>query len=104
MPLPLEAAEEATADGRIIRLPLRAEQVRVEKQTVIRERVVVRSRHVEEVARVAAPVRRERLRVETKMDADAERSDTEPRDAPRQPAQGSAGSESAGEDDDFRMR
>ncbi len=69
-PRPLEAKLEPAPRGWTVRLPVRAEEVRVEKQTVVVEEVVVRTRPVQETVRVDETVRREELRVETTGDVD----------------------------------
>ncbi|HEY0584131.1 MAG TPA: DUF2382 domain-containing protein, partial [Chloroflexota bacterium] len=60
----LEAAVERSGQSWTIRLPLRREELRVEKRTVIAERLIIRRQTVADVARVQANVRREELRVE----------------------------------------
>jgi hypothetical protein len=62
--LPLEAAIERSPRGWVIRLPVRAEELVVEKQWVVAEEVVVRTRPVEEVVEVDETVRREELKIE----------------------------------------
>ena len=69
--LPLEATRTIDGRGWLIRLPVRAEQVRVSKQVVVRERVSVRRQLVPGLARVQAEIRRERLRVDTSGDVRA---------------------------------
>ena len=61
----LEARIERTASGWSIRVPLRREEVVVEKRTVLAERVVIRRSAVEDVRHVDATVKRERLRVDS---------------------------------------
>ena len=63
-PLPLEAAIERWPRGWVIRLPVGAEELVVEKQWVVAEQVVVRTRPVEDVVQVDETVRREELKVE----------------------------------------
>jgi Domain of unknown function (DUF2382) len=63
--LPLGAARSRSGQGWVIRLPVRAEEVMVTKEVVVRERVVLRRRELDDVARVEATVRRERLQVAT---------------------------------------
>jgi uncharacterized protein (TIGR02271 family) len=67
---PLDAHLERTPDGWHIRLPLRREEVQIDKRTVVAERVVIRRAAVAEVRHVEADLRREQLRVEG-LDADA---------------------------------
>src|SRR5438067_5459698 len=68
--LPLEATGEPWGGpwgaNWSVRLPLRAEQISIEKQTVVVENVVVRRRLQKEVVRQDDAVRRERLRLETR--------------------------------------
>jgi uncharacterized protein (TIGR02271 family) len=60
--LPLEGSP-TLADGTwSIRLPVRAEHVTTSKQTVVRERVRIVRRRVEDIAHVEAKLRREELR------------------------------------------
>ena len=61
----LDAHIERTANGWYIRLPLRREDVRIDKRTVVAERVVIRRASVEDVRRVEADLKRERLRVDS---------------------------------------
>ncbi len=62
--LPLEARVERAGSGWRVRLPVRAEEVQVEKQSVVAEHVVVRRRTAEERARVDAALRREELDID----------------------------------------
>jgi uncharacterized protein (TIGR02271 family) len=55
---------ERTRDGWSIRLPLRREEIVVDKRTVVGERVVIRRAAVDDVRRVEASVRREELRTD----------------------------------------
>ena len=73
-PLPLEARIEPTAGGWSIRLPLRAEDVAVDKRTVVAETVTVRRGQVEEVIQRDETIRRERLRIETEGNLEVTRS------------------------------
>jgi len=56
------------APGWRLRLPVRAEQIAVDKQLVVYERVVVRRRELHELERIDATVRREELQVHTEGD------------------------------------
>ena len=80
-PLPLEATTEswlgAWVGGWAARLPLRAEEVTIDKQTVVVEEVAVRRRQFKEVVRPSETVRREELRLETAGELEA----TQPIDA-----------------------
>lgn len=60
--LPLDAHVEATDGCWSIQLPVRAEQITVEKQTYVAERVIVRRREAREAVRHDDTVRREELR------------------------------------------
>jgi stress response protein YsnF len=62
--LPSEARIDRSESGWSIRLPLRREEVRLEKRTVVGERVVVRRARVSDVARIQGTIKREELRVE----------------------------------------
>jgi stress response protein YsnF len=62
--LPHEAHIDRLESGWSIRLPLRCEEVRLEKRTVVGERVVIRRARVPDVARVQSSVNREQLRIE----------------------------------------
>ena len=73
----LDAHIERVAGGWHIRLPLRREDVRIDKRTVVAERVVIRRASVEDVRRVEADLKRERLRVDS-HDPDA----TQPLETP----------------------
>jgi stress response protein YsnF len=61
------------AGGWEITLPLRAEHVTIEKQSVVVEEVVVRRRPLEEVVHLENTVQLERLRLETRGDLEATR-------------------------------
>lgn len=74
-PLPLEAMQSRTDQRWTVRLPVRAEQVSVSKQVIVRERVVVHRRTVEDVARVDGQVSREVLRLETESEVELESID-----------------------------
>lgn len=67
------AVERAASGGWVVRVPLRREDVRLEKRTVIGERLLIGRRQVEDVEHVEADLRRERLRVEGE-DIDATQS------------------------------
>ncbi len=80
-PLPLEATTEpwlgAWVGGWAARLPLRAETITIDKQTVVVQEVAVRRRQFKEVVRPSETVRREELRLETAGELEA----TQPIDA-----------------------
>ena len=74
--LPLDARVERAGSGWRVRIPVRAEQVHVEKQSVVAEQVVVRKRTTEERARLDADLRREELEVDS--DGASAYDETEP--------------------------
>jgi uncharacterized protein (TIGR02271 family) len=55
-------------EGQEIRVPIKEEQVKVEKQTVVAEEVSVGKRKVKDTEHVAADLRKEEIKVETKGD------------------------------------
>jgi stress response protein YsnF len=63
--LSLEAHQESSPSGWTCVLPLRAEQITVEKRLVIRERIVVRTQAVEGTVRIEDAIQREQLQVST---------------------------------------
>jgi len=72
--LPLDGRLEPLGRGWLLRLPLRADRITTEKQTVVAERVVVRRKPREEVAHISETVRREELQVETRGSLRARRA------------------------------
>jgi hypothetical protein len=66
--LPLQALVETTAYGCTIRLPVRAEHVRVDKWPVVVEQVLVHKAQVDDTVRLDESVRREALRVDAEGD------------------------------------
>ena len=90
-PLPLNHRVEHFDDGTLIRFTLRTEEVRIEKQTFVAERVALRKTRVRETEAVRETVRREELVVNA--GGDVERTQpldvTQPvgrREAPPRPA------------------
>jgi len=71
--LPLEASIERSPQGWSIRLPVRAEQVEIEKRVVVVEEVVVGRQRVEDVVRIEATTQREYLDVEAEGGLDIQR-------------------------------
>jgi uncharacterized protein (TIGR02271 family) len=67
-------------EGEEIRVPVREEQVRLDKEAVVTEEVSIGKRPVTETEHVAGTVRREEVRVETEGDVDVRKDD-----APRTP-------------------
>ena len=63
--LPLQAAVDAPVGGWVVRLPVRAEQVTVTKESVVIEDVRVWRASHEETRQVKASVREERLHVDS---------------------------------------
>ena len=61
--LPLQASSIGGERGYVARLPVRAEDITVEKRTVVYERVAVERRELPDVERLDASVRREKLHV-----------------------------------------
>lgn len=66
--LPLEARVAPESGGWVVRLPVRAELIQLEKTVAVYERVVVREEIAQAVAHPSATVRREELRIETRGD------------------------------------
>lgn len=59
-----------------IRIPVKEEQVRVEKDMVVKEEVKIGKRKVQDTEQVAATVRKEQLRVESEGDANVRNTGT----------------------------
>ncbi|HEY3108498.1 MAG TPA: DUF2382 domain-containing protein [Chloroflexota bacterium] len=71
-PLALDArVERGVGGGWRVTIPLRAERVRANRQTVVREEVVLRRRMVSGVERIEGSVAGEKLRVEADGDIEA---------------------------------
>jgi len=64
------ASSSAIRPGEEVRIPVREEQVRVEKTPVVKEEVTVGKRKVQETEHVGGEVRKEEVRVEKKGDVD----------------------------------
>jgi len=64
------AATEGIVEGDEIRIPVREEQVKVSKEAVVTEEVKVGKRVVQGTERVSGKVRKEKVKVEKKGDAD----------------------------------
>jgi uncharacterized protein (TIGR02271 family) len=62
------AAGAIESDARDIRIPVREEEVSVEKRPVVKEEVTVGKQTIHDTKRVSADLQREELRVETKGD------------------------------------
>lgn len=80
--LALEASGGFSERGWSVRLPVRAEQIRIDKQAVVYERVVVSRRAIEEQARLQAKVRREELWVSGQEDETGRGAPTRQADRP----------------------
>ena len=72
-----QPTDQPVGEGETYRVPVRDEQVSVEKQAVEREEVGMGKRPVEETKRVSDTVRREEARVERTGDANVRGSDAE---------------------------
>ena len=64
-------------EGEELRIPVREEQVIVEKQPVVKEEVTIGKRTVQDTERVAGTVRKEEIRGEREGDVDV-RGDVDP--------------------------
>lgn len=73
--LPLQARREVFGEGLMIRLPVRAERIAVDKEAVVTETVEVETKEVQDVVQVSDTVRREQVHIETHGDIEAERPD-----------------------------
>ena len=60
--LPIEGKPVLDQDGWSVRLPVRAEEISISKQSVVKERVRLQRKRIQDVARVGSSLRRERLR------------------------------------------
>ncbi len=69
-PIGAPGAAPELRPGEEVRIPVREEQVTVEKHPVVKEEVMVGKRVVQEAERVGGEVRREELRVEREGDVD----------------------------------
>jgi uncharacterized protein (TIGR02271 family) len=61
-PLPIEGTPVLDHDGWSVRLPVRTEEIIISKQSVVTERVRVQRKRIQDIERVDAVARRERLR------------------------------------------
>ena len=76
-PVERRPADRPVGEGEEIRVPVHEEQVRVEKEPVVKEEIEVGKRQVQETEQVSGTVRREEARVES--EGDVERREGEPR-------------------------
>ena len=76
---PVEArpSDRPIGEGEEIRVPVREEQVTVEKQPVVREEIELGKRQVQDTERVTGEVRREEARIEREGDVDVRGEGTE---------------------------
>ena len=92
---PDETITELGADQDITRIPVREEQIVLQKRVIVREYVTVTKRIVEQTRQVSGTIRREEPRVETKGNAPVSSADGVPVD--REPmAVGSVGDGQSG--------
>ena len=82
--LPLESSLQPAANGWSLSLPVRAEEVAVDKQAVVAEEVAVRPERVQDVVHVEETVQREELHVEAHGDIEVDRRGTGGRDSDQQ--------------------
>jgi len=73
-PLPLAAQAEPNNGGWVVRLPLRAEQVAVDRELYVAERVTVHRNQVAHTVKVHDTVAREELRVDVVGDLERRES------------------------------
>jgi len=76
-----QPSDTPIGEGETYRVPVREEQVTVDKQPVVREEVSLGKRQVQETQRVSDTVRREEARVERQGDVDVRGDDTDIRDS-----------------------
>jgi len=80
--LPLEGIPELLPHGVVLRLPVRAEQVTVQKQVFVVEEAVVRTAHSRRVVRIEDDAQREDIAVDSSGNLDIVDS---AEDSPRRP-------------------
>ncbi|TME64925.1 MAG: YsnF/AvaK domain-containing protein [Chloroflexi bacterium] len=76
-----QPSDTPIGEGETYRVPVREEQVTVDKQPVESEEVSLGKRQVQETQRVSDTVRREEARVERQGDVDVRGDDTDIRDS-----------------------
>jgi len=76
-----QPSDTPIGEGETYRVPVREEQVTVDKQPVVREEVSLGKRQVQDSQRVSDTVRREEARVERQGDANVQGDDTGVRDS-----------------------
>ena len=75
-----QSSDTPIGEGETYRVPVREEQVTVDKQPVVREEVSLGKRQVQDSQRVSDTVRREEARVERQGDVNVQGDDTDVRD------------------------
>jgi uncharacterized protein (TIGR02271 family) len=76
-----QPSDTPIGEGETYRIPVREEQVTVDKQPVVREEVSLGKRQVQDSQRVSDTVRREEARVERQGDVNVQGDDTDIRDS-----------------------
>jgi len=76
-----QPSDTPIGEGETYRVPVREEQVTVDKQPVVREEVSLGKRQVQDSQRVSDTVRREEARVERQGDVNVQGDDTDIRDS-----------------------
>lgn len=76
-----QPSDTPVGEGETYRVPVREEQVTVDKQPVVREEVSLGKRQVQDSQRVSDTVRREEARVERQGDVNVQGDDTDIRDS-----------------------
>ncbi|TMC42593.1 MAG: YsnF/AvaK domain-containing protein [Chloroflexi bacterium] len=76
-----QSSDTPIGEGETYRVPVREEQVTVDKQPVVREEVSLGKRQVQDSQRVSDTVRREEARVERQGDVNVQGDDTDVRDS-----------------------
>jgi len=76
-----QPSDTPIGEGETYRVPVREEQVTVDKQPVVREEVSLGKRQVQDSQRVSDTVRREEARVERQGDVNVQGDDTDVRDS-----------------------
>ena len=72
-PVERRPSDEPIGEGGTVRVPLREEQVEVEKRPVVTEEVSLGKRAVQDTEQVSGTVRREEARIEQKGDVEVDR-------------------------------
>jgi len=72
-----QPSDEPIGEGETLRVPVREEQVTVQKQPFVREEVALGKQQVQETQQVSDTVRREEARVERAGDVNVQGSDVQ---------------------------